>query len=108
MSLYVKRITNGERTCWYVMDSLKSPTQVQLFDRKEDIPESIRDYAKDEEPKFWGPDMARIMGCQKLLYPNFTQVCALDGYNGKPCVAESCKYVQSNYMTCKYANKKNG
>lgn len=73
MSIDIRHITNGVESGYYVRNSDITPMTVEFYSKKEDIPESIRHYAPSDEgePKYWGPDMARIMGCQKLLYPDF-------------------------------------
>lgn len=100
MSLDVRHITNGEKTGYYVRDSLSET--INFYESKEDIPENIQHYAKDGKPKLWGPDMARIMGCQSILYPDFPKVCGHTEYIGQNCIAESCKYAGKDYRNCKY------
>lgn len=79
---------------------------IDIYDTKEDIPKDIRHYAPDGEPRYWGPDMARIFGCLKLLYPDFPEhACNLPEFEGKECIAESCRYAPDDDWTkCKYFN----
>lgn len=105
MSLDIRYVTNGTKTGYYVRDFLEEDEQhvVAIYDKKEDIPERIRHYAPDGEPKYWGPDMARIMGCQKLLYPDFPKSCGHSDYSEEVCVAESCKYApDGDWTKCPY------
>lgn len=106
MSVDVRYITNGEKTGYYVRNAGVAPTTIDIYEKKEDVPESIRHYCPDGEPKFWGPDMARIMGCQKLLYPNFPKECGRPEYVGKNCIAESCKYApDEDWTKCPHFQK---
>ena len=108
MSVDVRHITNGTKTGYYVRNSGVEPVTVDFYNKKEDIPEGIRHYAKDGEPKYWGPDMARIMGCQKLLYPDFPKSCGHPDFSGNPCIAESCMYaVDKDWTKCPYFPKEN-
>lgn len=108
MSVDVRYVTNGNKTGYYVRDSLSEPTTIKIYEKKEDIPENIRHYAKDGEPSYWGPDMARIMGCQNLLYPDFPKPCWHPDFSGKNCIAESCRYAENGDWTkCKYFQKEN-
>lgn len=106
MSINVKHVTNGEKSGYYVRNSGVTPMTVDFYSEKEEIPESIRHYAPDGEPKYWGPDMARFMGCQNLLYPNWPKPCGHPDYDGKTCIAESCKYaVDDDWEKCPYFQK---
>ena len=105
MSIDIRHITNGVESGYYVRNSDITPMTVEFYSKKEDIPESTRHYAPSDEgePKYWGPDMARIMGCQKLLYPDFPQICGHPEYQGQICVAESCRYApNSDWTRCPY------
>lgn len=104
MSVDIRYITNGIKNCYYVRNSLEEGENIiTIYDKKEEIPENIRHYASCYEPHYWGPDMARIMGCQKLLYPDFPKMCCHPDYVGKCCIAESCKYAPNGDWTrCPY------
>jgi len=103
MSVDIRYITNGVKSGYYVRNFGVIPTTVDLYSEKEEIPESIRHYASDGEPKYWGPDMARIMGCQNLLYPDFPKPCGHPDYVGEVCIAESCEYaVDGDWGKCPY------
>ena len=50
--------------------------------------------------------MARFMGCQNLLYPDWPKPCGHPDYDGKMCIAESCKYaVDDDWEKCPYFQK---
>lgn len=106
MSLDVRHVTNGIVTGWYVRDSLGDTTTIDFYEKKEEIPKSIRHYAKDDEPHFWGPDMARIMGATKNLYPDYPKKCTWFGSELEElCIAESCGIPAKNnesYKSCRY------
>lgn len=105
MSVDIRYVTNGAKVCYYVRNFLEEDEQhvITIYDKKEDIPESIRHYAPDGDPKYWGPDMSRIMGCQKLLYPDFPKPCGHPDYVGKSCIAESCVHAPNGDWTkCPY------
>lgn len=105
MSIDIRHITYGTKEGYYVRDTLNET--ITIYDTKEDIPKSIRHYAPDKKPRYWGPDIARIMGARKLLYPDFPEhACGLSGYEGKECVAESCKYIPNDgdWTKCPYFN----
>lgn len=101
MSIDMRYVTNGTKTGYYVRDELNET--VNFHENKSDIPEGIRHYAPDGEPRYWGPDMARIMRCQKLLYPEFPKPCGLAEYEDAECIAESCKYAPNgDWNKCPY------
>lgn len=106
MSIDIRHITNRKRTGYYVRNARVTPETVDIYNTKEEIPESIRHYAPDGNPKYWGPDMAKIMGCQNLLYPDWPKLCGHPDYDGKTCIAESCKYaVDDDWEKCPYFQK---
>ena len=106
MSIDIRHITNGVKSGYYVRNARVEPMPIDIYNQKEDIPKSIRHYAKDGEPVYWGPDMARIMGCQKLLYPDFPLECGYPEYTGQICIGESCIYaVDGDWEKCHYAKK---
>lgn len=103
MSIDIRHITNGVKSGYYVRNSGVSPMTVDFYSKKQEIPESIKHYAPDGEPKYWGPDMARIMGCQKLLYPDWPKPCGHPDCKGEECIAESCGYaVDGDWKKCPY------
>lgn len=105
MSVNVKHITNGKKEFYYVSDSLNDT--IKIYENKDDIPKHIRHYALDDEPRLWRPDMARIMGIRKQLYPEFPDnACSESSYKGTDCIAESCKYApEGDWTKCPYFNK---
>lgn len=109
MSLYVRKITNGEKEWWYVRDALAEPEdQIKLYDQKEDIPKSIRHYAKDETPVLWGPDLCRIQGCLETLYPELVgATCSLEGFENEVCIFDSCG-IPECWKTCEYLKFRKG
>ena len=54
MSIDVRHVTNGVKSGYYVRNSGVTPMTVDFYSKKEEIPESIRHYAPDGEPKYWG------------------------------------------------------
>lgn len=108
MSLDVRKITNGKENFIYVRDELKDENQVTLYRSKEEVPFSIRHYVHDDSSfVLWGPDMARLMGAQHLLYPDLVgRKCGLDGYVDTFCIFESCGCTDGDsYENCKYIKK---
>lgn len=103
MSLYVRKITNGEKEWWYVRDALADPEdRIKLYERREDIPESIRHYANDESPTLWRPYLSRMHGCLETLYPELVgATCGLEGFENKACIFELCG-ISECWKTCKY------
>lgn len=102
MSLDVRYVTNGKVSVYRVIDSAAGTFNV--YEKKEDIPQSIRHYAP-EEPQFAGPELAASFGVQHILYPNFP-TCGHPDYKGKSCLAEYCKFAeQGDYATCPYFDK---
>lgn len=106
MSIDVRYITTKDRTGFYVRNSSIEPTTITIYDKKEDVPSSIRDYCDDSKPpKFVGPDFALILGCQDILYPNFSK-CQNPYYSGYRCIAESCEYaVNGDWTKCPYFHR---
>ena len=101
MSINIRHATNGKKTVYAVLHT--DECKVYTYERKEDIPKSIRHYAPDGEPTYYGPDLARCMGIGEVLYPDFPK-CGMPGkYNGTNCVAECCKYaVDDDWTRCPY------
>ena len=102
MSVNIRLLTNGEKTVYTVRDSLNET--FTIYNTIDEIPESIRHYAKDVKLKFCEPDLARIFGVRDLFYPNFPD-CGHPNYLGKACIAESCKYGDPTYKDCPYFGK---
>ena len=69
MSLDIRYVTNGTKTFYRVIDS--AAETFNIYNTRDEIPSSIRHYAPKGEPKFVGPDLARIFGVCDILYPNF-------------------------------------
>lgn len=102
MSLDIRYLTNGEKTAYRVEDSGADPVTVNYYERREDIPENIRHFAKEnEDPIFVGPDMAYILGAWEYFYPDLLE-CRKPGYEGRRCIAESCKYGKPSFIDCQY------
>ena len=110
MSIDIRYITNGVKSGYYVRNSGVSLMTVDFYSKKEEIPESIRHYAPNRRmPRYWGPDMTKIMGCQKLLYPDWPKACGHPDFKGEECIAESCGYaVDGDWEKCPYFDKQGG
>lgn len=102
MSLNIRYLTNGEKTAYQVVNRGVDPTEITFYENKEDIPESIVHYAPEGEPNYIEPDLAYILDAQDYFYPNF-QKCGKPEYEGRRCIAESCKYSMYNWKNCEYA-----
>lgn len=102
MSLSTRYLTNGKKAVYVAIDSSGPHPMRYAGEHREDIPESIRGHLPDGEPLFVGPDMAKILHAQDILYPNFPK-CGHPDYIGQICIAESCKFVaDGNWNTCPY------
>lgn len=101
MSIDIRYLTNGVKTAYRVQDSSCDPVEVNYYEKKEDIPKRIAHYAPEGEPKFVGPDSARVLGALNYFYPDFP-TCRHPDYLGSRCVAESCKFAEPTYHECKY------
>ena len=105
MSIDIRHVTNGKKTIYRVIDSSADfGMAFNVYETREEIPQNIRHYAPEEEPKFVGPDMAAIFGVLDILYPNFPN-CGHPDYLGKRCIAESCKFADPTYRDCPYFDK---
>lgn len=102
MSLNIRHLTNGEKRFYVVQHS--DTGERELYKTREEVPQSIRHYAKEGEPKFVEPDLARILGVQDVFYPNFPN-CTMEGYENRICIAEACKYAEPTYKDCPYYKK---
>ena len=102
MSLDIRHVTNGDKTIYAVIHT--DTGEREIFNTRDDVPESIRHYAPTGEPKFTEPDMARILGVQDVLYPDFPK-CKMPGYEDRICIAESCKNAEPTYKDCPYFDK---
>jgi hypothetical protein len=106
MSLNIRWLTNGEKTVFTIVNSLDNTFTV--VESIQEIHPSIRHYAESVvrekgAPVFCEPDLARIFGVQELFYPDWPKRCSLNGYDGRICIAESCKY---SYKSCPYIRTK--
>lgn len=79
MSLDVRYFTNGTDSKWVVYNKGVTPSTIDVYNDRSEIPEGIRHYAKkDKKPKHIGPGGAAFWGVQEIFYPNF-QKCAFEG-----------------------------
>lgn len=91
MSLNIRWLTNGEKKVYAVTDSLKET--FNIYSEIEEIPAEIRHYAESiKEPTFCEPDLARCFGVQSIFYPDWPKPCGHPDYQGKTCIAETCRY----------------
>ena len=102
MSIDIRYVTNGKKAIYRVIDS--SAKAFNIYESKDQIPQNIRHYAPEGEPKFVDPDMAAIFGVLDVLYPNFPK-CGHPDYIGKRCIAMSCKFAYPTYKDCLYFDK---
>ena len=102
MSIDIRYVTNGKKAIYRVIDS--SANAFNIYESKDQIPQNIRHYTPDGEPKFVDPDMAAIFGVLDVLYPNFPK-CGHPDYIGKRCIATSCKFAYPTYKDCPYFDK---
>lgn len=103
MSLDIRYVTNGVKSIYRVIDGVSET--FNIYDSLDDIPKNIRHYAPKGEPKFVEPDLAALFGVKDILYPNFPS-CGHPDYIGKSCIAESCKFAESNeWKNCPYFDK---
>jgi hypothetical protein len=108
MSLDVRHVNNGKKDIYAAIHT--DTGIVDIYENLEDMPVSIRRYAVyKNESKFYGPEMARVIGGKQLreaLYPEFP-LCNLPGCVGNVCVAEACKCaIDGDYTKCEYFDKK--
>lgn len=95
MSLDIRFLTNGEKEVFTVRDSSQSPPSFNIYEKREQIPKSIRHYADSKlKPTFCKPDSARVFGVLDLFYPDHGS-CRLGGAKNSKCLAESCAAVDS-------------
>ena len=102
MSVDIRYVTNGKKAIYRVIDS--SAKAFNIYESKDQIPQNIRHYTPEGEPKFVDPDMAAIFGVLDILYPNFPK-CGHPDYIGKRCIAEACKFADPTYRDCPYFDK---
>lgn len=99
MSLNIRHLTNGEKTFYVVTHT--DTGERELYNTRDEVPQSIRHYAKEGEARFIEPDTARLLGVQDILYPNFPN-CTMYGYSNRICIAESCVNAVPTYKDCPY------
>ena len=66
MSLDIRYLTNGEKNVYVVVDA--AVRTVNYYNSREEIPAQIRHYAPDGNPRFVGPDDARMFLAMNALY----------------------------------------
>jgi hypothetical protein len=110
MSLNIRYITNGRKDAFVVFHSGVKPMTTEFYEQRDDIPESIRHYAPEGAPKYYGPDQCVITGRAEVgshdllnyFYPNHPN-CKMPEYAGKRCIAESCKHAPNEtWPECEY------
>lgn len=102
MSLDIRYLTNGEKKLYIVRHT--DTGEREIYNTRDEVPQSIRHYAKEGEPKMVEPDIARMFGVLDIFYPNHPK-CTMKGYEDKICIAESCKYAEPTYKECPYYKK---
>ena len=103
MSLDIRHLTNGKQTLYVV--TYTDIGKREIYDKRDDIPQCIRHYAKEDEPKFVEPDMANLFGVQDIFYPNFPK-CGHPEYIGTKCIAEACALAgPDGYRQCPHFDK---
>lgn len=104
MSIDIRHYTNGIITRYVVFHT--DTGEREYYKERSSIPKSIRDYAPLGRPRaILGPDLARCNHTINMFYPKFPP-CHHPEYEGKACIAESCKYAPNhNYTKCRYFDK---
>ena len=103
MSIDCRYFTNGKKTAYTLKHT--DTGLVEEFAKFEDIPVEVRDYFKRlTEPKFCDPDISHILGLNSVFYPDWPKKCGHPDYQGKRCVAESCKFAKEagGWEKCPY------
>ena len=103
MSIDCRYFTNGKKTAYTLKHT--DTGLVEEFAKFEDIPVEVRDYFKRlTEPKFCDPDISHILGLNSVFYPDWPKKCGHLDYQGKRCVAESCKFAEEakGWEKCPY------
>lgn len=89
MSIDARYFTNGEKTAFTVLHT--DTGAAEEYARREDIPNDVRHYFRHmDKPKQIGPDLAMILGLQKVFYPDWPKMCGDPMFAGYRCVGESC------------------
>ena len=93
MSIDCRYFNNGTKTAYTLKHT--DTGLVEEFEKFEDIPVAVRDYfTRLTKPKFCGPDLSHILGLNNVFYPDWPKKCDHPGYQGKRCIAESCKFAE--------------
>lgn len=103
MSIDCRYFTNGKKTAYTLKHT--DTGLVEEFAKFEDIPVEVRHYFKRlTEPKFCDPDISHILGLNSVFYPDWPKACGHPDYQGKRCIAESCKYADEagGWEKCPY------
>lgn len=97
MSLDIRHLTNGEKTLYVVRHT--DTGEREVYNTRNEVPKGIRHYAKEGEPKFVSPDIARILGVDDIFYPDFPK-CTMRGYENTTCIADACTFAVPTYKDC--------
>lgn len=103
MSIDCRYFTNGPKTAYTLKHA--DTGIVEEFSKFEDIPAEVRHYFKHlTEPEFCGPDLSYILGLDSVFYPDWPKACGYPDYDGRRCIAESCKYADelTGWEGCPY------
>lgn len=106
MSIDCRYYTNGEKIAYTLKHT--DTGLVEEFEKLEEIPVGVREHFKRlTTPKFCGPDLATILGLNTVFYPDWPKACGHPDYQGKRCIAESCKYADEagGWEKCPYFAK---
>lgn len=109
MSIDCRYFTNGEKTAYTLLHT--DTGVVEEFRSREDIPKSVRQYFKKlKKPKILGPDLAIMLGLEKVFYPDWPKGCAMEGMEGRRCVGESCIHLTTpmGWKNCPYLKDSKG
>ncbi|MFR8529763.1 MAG: hypothetical protein ACLVDB_00720 [Anaeromassilibacillus sp.] len=109
MSIDCRYFTNGTKTAYTLKHT--DTGMVEEFEKFEEIPVGVREHFKRlTTPKFCGPDLSTILGLNSVFYPDWPKACGHPDYQGKRCIAESCKYADEagGWEKCLYLQSGKG
>lgn len=107
MSLDVRYFSNGEKTAFTVLHT--DTGEVEEYEKREDIPLGIRHlFRRLTRAKRIGPDLATMLGLQKVFYPDWPKMCGNPGFEGKRCAGESCAFATTptDWKSCPFLRDK--
>lgn len=105
MSIEARYFSNGKKAAYVLLNT--ETREAEEFQRKEDIPESAQHlFQKLNRPRAIGPNLAMLLGVNKIFYPDWPKMCTAPCNKGRTCMCagENCMLASTpiGWRTCPF------